>query len=45
VKSPYRPEFEAALRLLGLYADVDRNYLDKRVRYETAGDYGIDDIK
>ena len=34
-----------ACRLLGLYDDVDRDYLDRRVREETSGDHGIDDIK
>ena len=36
---------DQAWRLLVLHSDVDRAYLDKRVREETAGDYGIDDIK
>ena len=34
-----------AWRLLVLHSEVDRAYLDRRVREETAGDYGIDDIK
>ena len=33
-----------AARLLLLHKDVDRDYLDRRVREETVGDYGIDDI-
>lgn len=33
-----------AWRLLALHSDLDRDYLDRRVREETAGDYGIDDI-
>ena len=33
-----------AARLLVLHSDVDRAYLDRRVREETVGDYGIDDI-
>ena len=34
-----------AAQLLALHSDVDRVYLDRRVREETVGDYGIDDIK
>jgi hypothetical protein len=34
-----------ASRLLVLHSDVDRAYLDRRVREETAGNYGIDDIR
>lgn len=35
---------EQARRLLVLHNNVDRAYLDRRVREETAGAYGIDDI-
>jgi hypothetical protein len=35
---------EQARLLLDLYPNLDRTYLDKRIREETAGDYGIDDI-
>lgn len=35
---------EQAAVLAGLYADLDRTYLDRRIREETSGDYGIDDI-
>lgn len=35
---------EQAKRLLTLHDNVDRAYLDRRVREETVGDYGIDDI-
>ncbi len=34
-----------AWRLLALHSDADRAYLDRRVKEETAGDYGIDDIR
>jgi hypothetical protein len=30
--------------LLALHPDLDRNYLDRRVREQTAGAYGADDI-
>jgi len=33
-----------ARELLALHGDVDRAYLDKRIREETVGNYGIDDI-
>lgn len=33
-----------AARLLVLHSDVDRAYLDRRVREETTDDYGIEDI-
>lgn len=36
---------DQATELLALHSDVDRDYLDRRVREETVGDYGIDDIK
>ena len=36
---------DQATQLLALHSDVDRDYLDRRVREETVGDYGIDDIK
>ena len=35
--------WEQARRLLILHSDVDRAYLDRRIREETAGDYGIQD--
>lgn len=35
---------EQARRLFILHSDVDRAYLDRRVREETMGDYGICDI-
>lgn len=36
---------DQAWRLLVLHSDLDRAYLDRRVREETADDYGIDDIQ
>ncbi len=33
---------EQARRLLMLHSDCDRHYLDRRIREETAGDYGLD---
>lgn len=30
--------------LFALHPDLDRAYLDDRIRYESSGDYGIDDI-
>ncbi len=35
---------DQASLLLRLHTNVDRAYLDRRVREETVGDYGIDDI-
>lgn len=35
---------EQASLLLRLHTNIDRAYLDRRVREETVGDYGIDDI-
>jgi len=34
-----------AQALLALYPDLDRAYLERRVREETLGDHGIDDIQ
>lgn len=31
--------------LLSLHPDADLEYLERRVRYESAGDYGVEDIK
>lgn len=36
---------EQARVLLGLYPDADRGYLERRIRHETAGDYGIEDLE
>lgn len=35
---------EQAVRLLVLHSGIDRAYLDRRVKEETAGNYGIEDI-
>ncbi len=35
---------EQAAILFALYPDLDRAYLDARIRTESCGDYGIDDI-
>jgi len=34
-----------ARELFGLNANIDRAYLDQRIRTETVGDYGIEDIE
>lgn len=31
--------------LLSLHPDADLEYLERRVRYESAGDYGVEDIQ
>lgn len=36
---------EQARRLFRLYADVDRAYMDRRIRDETAGEHGIEDLE
>ena len=33
-----------ARELLALHPDADLGYLEERVRYETAGDFGVEDI-
>ena len=54
--SSYRPEFEEALRLFGgaaeqarnlfiLHADADLDYMEKRIRHESAGEYGVAALK
>ncbi|MBX9730746.1 MAG: hypothetical protein K2X59_05405 [Sphingomonas sp.] len=35
---------EQAQRLLSLHSDADRAYLDRRIREETGGDYGWQDV-
>ena len=35
---------EQARALLSLYPDVDRAYLERRVREETLDEYGVEDI-
>jgi hypothetical protein len=34
-----------AKALFALYPDADFAYMDARIRYETAGEYGIDTLK
>jgi hypothetical protein len=36
---------EQARRLFALHADVDRDYMERRIRHESAGDYGIADLE
>ena len=36
---------EQARRLFILHADVDLDYMDQRIRYESGGDYGVADLK
>ena len=36
---------EQARILFELYPDADRDYLERRIRHETAGDYGIENIR
>lgn len=36
---------EQARRLFRLHADADLAYMDIRIRYETAGDYGVADLQ
>lgn len=36
---------DQAVKLFSLYPDLDKDYLERRTRYETAGDHGIADIK
>jgi hypothetical protein len=34
-----------AAALLALYPDLDRAYLERRIREETSGDHGIEDVQ
>jgi hypothetical protein len=36
---------EQARRLLPLVSEADRDYLDRRIRTETMGDYGVEDLE
>jgi hypothetical protein len=36
---------EQAQILLRLYPDADRAYLERRIREETLGDHGIEDVE
>ena len=40
-----RDRLNQAQLLLSLHPDADLEYLDRRVREESAGDYGVEDIK
>ncbi|MES2442000.1 MAG: hypothetical protein V4574_04155 [Pseudomonadota bacterium] len=40
-----RDMLEQAQLLLALYPNVDLTYLEQRIRAETAGDHGVDDIQ
>lgn len=36
---------EQAQRLFALHADADRRYMERRIRQESAGDYGVEDLE
>lgn len=40
-----REMLEQARRLFILHADADLDYMDRRIRYESGGDYGVADLK
>lgn len=40
-----REMFEQAQRLFILHPDTDLDYMERRIRYESAGDYGVSDLK
>lgn len=40
-----RDRVEQARVLLALHPDADMDYLDRRIREESMGDYGVEDIK
>ncbi len=40
-----RDMLEQARRLFILHADADLDYMDHRIRFESAGDYGVADLK
>jgi len=35
---------ERARRLFALHADADRAYMERRIRHESAGEYGVEDL-
>ncbi|KQM38067.1 hypothetical protein ASE59_12315 [Sphingomonas sp. Leaf10] len=39
-----RDRIEQAQLLFYLHPDIDRDYLDRRIREESAGEYGVDDL-
>jgi hypothetical protein len=36
---------DQAKTLFDLYPDADLGYMEKRIRFETAGEYGVDSLK
>jgi hypothetical protein len=40
-----REMLEQARQLLPLVSEADRDYLERRIRTETMGDYGVEDLK
>jgi hypothetical protein len=34
-----------ARRLFMLHPDADRDYMEKRIRHETVGNYGVEDLQ
>jgi hypothetical protein len=40
-----RDLLEQARQLLPLVSDANRDYLDRRIRTETMGDYGVEDLE
>jgi hypothetical protein len=36
---------EQARRLFALHRDADREYMEKRIRQESLGDYGVEDLE
>ena len=40
-----RDRLDQARILLGLHPDAEMDYLERRIREETLGDYGIEDIQ
>ena len=44
--SPELPELlDQARLLLALHPDAEMDYLERRIREESMGDYGVEDIK
>lgn len=35
---------DQAQKLFALFAKLDRDYLERRIRYETAGEYGVESL-
>ena len=40
-----RDMLDQARKLLTLVSDANRDYLDRRIRTETDGDYGVEDLE